>query len=347
MPDSNQVTGIVKNPQGRVMAGVKVTEFQTDKEYTTNKQGEFISAYGPSDKRRFFFAIDKQNKMVGVGGLAAKGRHVEIKLAPARMVSGTVVDPQGKPVAGAQVVPQPVTCFHVLTDKQGKFDVGWDPKWADDLKVFFLMARHLKRNLAGGIEISTENENIRIELEPALTLTGTVEEPDSKPIAGAKVNISLIRGWGAGMPVRDVFTDKSGRFEIPTLMQKQGYGISANADGYYRNVIRTGVINQITEREDIGTIILKRPILSVSGIVVDDDGRPVANMPVYLWGDGQPDRDSKTDKQGKFKFEKVCSGPIQISAKNQDLFGIIDTQGGAENVKIIASPRFEPKNSTP
>jgi protocatechuate 3,4-dioxygenase beta subunit len=345
--DSNRVTGIVKNPEGQILAGVRVTEYQTDKQYTTNKYGEFTSAYDPSDERRVFFAVDKQNKLVGVGRLAAGRKHVEIKLAPARMVSGTVVDTEGKPVAGAQVAPMPMTCYHVLTDAQGKFDVGWNPKWAGDLKVFFLMARHLDRNLASGIEISTETENIRIELKPALTLTGTIEDPNSEPIAGAKVNISLIRGWGAGTPVRKVITDKSGRFEIPTLLQKQEYGIGANAEGYWRNVIKTGIINKITDREDIGTIILKRPILSVSGIVVDGGGKPVANIPVYLHGDGQPNLDSKTNGQGKFKFEKVCSGPVQISAKNQDLFGIIDTQGGAENVRIIVTPRFEPNTNTP
>jgi protocatechuate 3,4-dioxygenase beta subunit len=344
---TNQVTGIVKNPEGQVLAGVKVTEYQTDKQYSTNARGEFTSAYGPSDERRVFFAVDKKNKLVGVGRPAAGERHLEINLIPARIVSGTVVDTEGKPVAGAQVAPLPMTCYHVLTDEQGKFDVGWDPRWAGDLKVFFLMARHLDRNLAGGIEISTETEGIRIELEPALTLTGTVEDPNEMPISGAQVGISLIRGWGAGTPVREVTTDESGRFEIPTLLQKQEYGIGANAEGYLRNAMKTGTINKITDREDIGTIILKRPILSVSGIVVDGGGKPVANIPVYLRGNGQPTLDSKVDEQGKFKFENVCSGSIQISAKNQDLFGEVNTQGGQENVKITVSPRFEPDINTP
>ena len=62
----------------------------------------------------------------------------------------------------------------------------------------------------------------------------------------------------------------------------------------------------MTDREDIGAIILKRPILSVSGIVLDSGGKPVANIPMHLWGIGQPDLDSKTDEEGKFRFEKVC-----------------------------------------
>lgn len=339
--DSGKVTGLVKDPQGRPLSGVCVTEYQTDKDYTTGDDGKFVSAYESSDKRRFFFAVDRQRQLVGVGRLAPGEGHVEINLASAKMVSGAVVDPEGKPVAGAQVTPLPMTCFHVLTDKQGRFDVGWNPEWAGDLKAFFLMARHLGRNLAAGVEIGGDIKAIRIELEPALALTGTVEDRKGVPIPGAAVGLRLRRGWACGTPVKNAVTDGRGRYEFPTLPQQQEYVNHADAEGYWRNQITTGVIGRRIDCEEVGPVILKQPILSVSGVVVDDSAKAIDNIPVYLWGEGQPDLDAKTDAQGRFSFEKVCCGPIQISAKNDGLFGKIHTEGGAKNVKLVVGPRFE------
>lgn len=337
--NTSKVTGLVKDPQGQVLSGVQVTEFQTDKEYTTDSGGKFVSAYGPSDKRRFFFAVHKQRKLVGVGQLPAGERHVEINLISAKIVSGTAINPDGKPVTRAQVAPLPMTNLNVLTDNQGKFVVGWDPEWAGNLTEFFLMARHLERNLAGGIEINEDTKTVRIKLVPALKLTGTVEDPNGVPIPGAKVGLSLRRGWACGTPVKEVVTDDKGRYEFPVLPQKQEYINFANAEGYWQNGIKTGIINNITDREEVGPIILKKPILSVSGIVVDSTGKPVTKCRVGMRGKGQPQRTTETDAQGKFTLEKICSGQIEIWAKlGSVLYGTIQAQAGQKDVKLVVSP---------
>jgi len=336
----NKVTGLVEDSQGRLLSGVRVTEYQTDKDYTTDADGRFVSAFGPSGERRVFFAVDKVHKLVGVRRLQPEERHVEIKLIPGKMVSGTVVDPAGRPVAGAQVVPLPMTCYHVLTDEQGRFDVGWAPKWAGNLDTFFLMARHLKLNLAGGIEIDSATKNVRINLEPALILAGTVEDPNGVPIPGAKVGLSLRRGWACGTPVRKVVADEYGGYEFPVLPQKQEYINYADAEGFWQNQITTGIINRKVGLEQVGPVILKRPVLSVSGTVLYGN-KVVAGIPVYLGGKGQPKLEVKTGAGGKFVFEKVCCGPVWISAKNDTLFGKIETEGGASNLKLVVRPRFE------
>jgi len=341
--DTNKVTGLVKDSQGRPLSSVRVTEFQTNKDYTTDADGKFISTFGPSNKPRSFFVVDKQHKLVGIGRLPAGERHVEIKLAPGEIVSGTVVDSDGKPVSSAQVAPLPMTCFHVLTDKQGQFDVAWSPSWEPrEALDLCLMVRRVNLNLAALADITEDTENIKIKLSPALTLTGIVEDPNGKPISGAKTSVSLIRGsWGCGTPVKETITNNQGRFELYCLPQKQEYGVQARAEGFWRNQIKTGIINSITDREEVGPIILKRPILTVTGVVVYASGKVVANIPVHLRGDGQPYLDSTTDANGNFVFEKVCCGPIRISAKNDALFGKIETEGGAKDVKVVVHPRFE------
>ncbi len=338
--DSDKVTGLVKDPNGQILAGVRVTEFQTDKDYKTDADGRFISAFGPSDKRRFFFAVDKQRKLVGVGRLPPTEQHVEIQMTPGKVISGIVVDPAGRPVVGAQVAPLPMTCFHVLTDERGRFDVAWSPSW-EPREDLCLMARNVGLNLAALVEIDDDIEIVQIKLTPSLTLAGTVEDPDGKPIAGAKTSLSLKRGWGCGTPVKEVITNDNGRFELSCLPQRQEYGVQSKAEGFWRNQITTGIINRIVHQEEVGPIILKRPILTVSGIVVYANGKSVADMPVYLHGEGQPDLRSKTDANGRFVFEKVCCGPIQINAKNDSFFGKIETEGGVKNVKLVVRPRFK------
>lgn len=340
--DPTSVTGQVRDPEGQPLAGVRVTEFQTDKEYATDDNGEFVSAYGPSDERRFFYAVHKQRELVGVGRLGPCEHHVEIDMVPARIVSGRVTGPDGKSVAGAQVAPLPMTCFHVLTDTQGKFDVAWSRPW-EPRERLCLMVRRVDLNLAALADLAEDTKTIEVKLTPALTLGGTVEDPTGTPIRGARANISLIRGWGCGTPVKNGVTDDTGRFEFYCLPQRQEYGIQARAEGYWRNTIRTGIINRITDREQVGSIILKQPILSVSGMVVDETGKAVAGIPVYLHGEGQPDLSSKTDAHGKFTFEKICQGPIQINAKNKTLFGTVETQGGTRYVKLVVHPRFGPQ----
>jgi protocatechuate 3,4-dioxygenase beta subunit len=255
-----------------------------------------------------------------------------------------VVDPDGRPVSGAQVAPLPMTSFHVLTDSEGRFDVGWSPEWHHGLDhELCLMARHVELNLAAMADIAPEAKIIDIKLEPALALRGTVEDLDGTPIQGAQVQLSMRKGWYCGTPVKNVIADDKGRYEFPALPQKQEYGNLANAEGYWNHGITTGIINKITDYEEVGSIILKKPILSVSGVAVDGGGKPVANIPVYFRGAGQPRLDSRTDAQGRFRFDKVCSGPVQINAKNGTLFGAVETQGGAKDVRLVVGPRFEPQ----
>ena len=340
-----EITGLVKDPQGRPVSGTSVTLFQTKLEYVTDAEGKFVAALAPSDEMRYFFAVHKQRKLVASGRLAGGKRHLEINLVPAKMVSGRVVDPNGRPVSGAQVAPLPMTSLYVLTDSKGRFDVGWSPKWHAPDHELCLMARHVELNLAAVADISPEDKTINIKLEPALALHGTIEDTDGRPIVGAVVGLSLIRDWGAGTPVKDVVTNYQGRFELPALPQRQEYGVGAKAEGYWRNGITTGVINRVMQVEEVGSIILKKPILSVSGIVLDGSGKPVEGIPVYWRGDGQPPLDSQTDAQGKFTFEKVCQGPAKISAKNETLFGTVETQGGAKDVRLVVGPRFGPRTA--
>jgi hypothetical protein len=62
--------------------------------------------------------------------------------------------------------------------------------------------------------------------------------------------------------------------------------------------------------------------------VLDADDKPVAGANVNLNGDGQPSGNARTDREGRFRFEHVCEGSVQLSANNQNSYGNISAEGG-------------------
>ncbi len=126
--DPNHVVITVMDGQGAPLAGVKVTESETARQYMTDANGQFICQ--PSDQVRYFYAVDKQRKLADGERLEPGCRQLSMKLSPARVVSGRVTDPNGRPAAGVQIAALPMTSAYVLTDDQGQYDVGWLPSWS-------------------------------------------------------------------------------------------------------------------------------------------------------------------------------------------------------------------------
>jgi hypothetical protein len=86
---------------------------------------------------------------------------------------------------------------------------------------------------------------------------------------------------------------------------------------------------------------------------MDDDDKPVAGARISCYGDNQPHRNTITDTEGKFTLENVCAGQIRISANKSGsmqprLYGSIETEGGATDVRVVisqrsTSTRYQPK----
>jgi hypothetical protein len=93
---------------------------------------------------------------------------------------------------------------------------------------------------------------------------------------------------------------------------------------------------------ELEPMVLAVANLSVSGVVVDDEDKPVAGVRIYTYGRGQPNRNTISDITGRFLIENICEGRIQIQANTNGqptLYGRVDTEGGANDVKIIVSQR--------
>lgn len=283
----------------------------------------------------------------------AEGQTVRMErtLGELPTVSGVVYDDSGKPLEGATVQVLPGgRGKNAVSDAEGKFSMNWDAQgWSSGQDmVFYVVARHLERGLAVGLPIDEEKGQMDVKLRPATTLAGQVVDPNGKCIPGAMLTIMFRASrWGASfLPHGSIRTDDEGRFEVPALPADQRYDVTASADGYGQE--RVEVVEEQTPagKAQVSTFTLPVANLSVTGTVVDSQGKPVSGAQVSCNGgyeDNQPNRDTRTDAEGRFTLDRVCSGRINISAYTQgggtNLNGYIQTEGGASDVQIVVAER--------
>ena len=332
-------------------ASVRIWDEQTDRRYMgrSDKDGIALIRLMPGEYR--IMCMNKQ-------GLASMRRkeiitiedgktaHFEWQLTSLPKITGVVRDEKDKPIKGAKLIVCPMRLRDVTSDAEGKFEVIYDPdRWCSDkMPDIILLGRYEKGNLAATLKIEEDTKTVEIKLKPGVTFTGKVVDPDGKGIANARVVVMLlVTKWDSSIGRDIARTDAQGNFEVKAIPPEHKYNVSASAEGYGGN--RSEVIDSndaVNNHLDVGTITLAVANLSISGMVVDTDDKPIADANVCCSGENQPHYCMQTDAEGKFTLEKVCAGRIQISAEirgKTKLYGRIETEGGATNVKVLISER--------
>jgi protocatechuate 3,4-dioxygenase beta subunit len=285
-----------------------------------------------------------------------KTERLEYELAGMPKITGVVRDERGKSLEGVKLRVCPMGGSQdATTDAEGRFEAVYDlGGWGGrGTPIMFLVGRYETGNLAAAVEIEEDASQVDIILKPAVTFTGRVVDPDGKGIASARITIMLrVSSWGSSIGRDRITTDEQGKFEIKAIPTEHKYSLYVVAEGY--GEIRKEEISTddaVNNHLDIGALILAVANLSVSGVVVDNDGKPVAGARIYCYGEGQSRSRAETDIEGKFTLEKVCAGRIRINADKSGttrLYGNIETEGGATDVRVViserpSSTRYEPK----
>jgi protocatechuate 3,4-dioxygenase beta subunit len=281
---------------------------------------------------------------------------LEYEVAGMPKITGVVRDERGKALEGVKLRVCPMGGSQDPTsDAEGKFEVLYDPGgWGGrETPIMFLVGRYEAGNLAGAVEIEEDAREVDIILKPAVTFTGRVVDPDGKGIAGARITVMLrVSSWGSSIGRNQITTDEQGKFEIKAIPTEHKYSLYIVAEGYgEKRKEEIDTEDAVNNHLDIGALTLAVANLSVSGVVVDNDGKPVAGARIYCSGEGQSRSRAETDIEGKFTLEKVCAGKIRISANKSGatrLNGSVETEGGATDIKIVisersSSTRYEPK----
>jgi hypothetical protein len=272
-------------------------------------------------------------------------KRIESTLNPLPKVAGVVRDQAGNPVAGVRVEVKPSGQEETVTDPSGKFEVSWDPLSRNSGRTTLaVVARDRTRNLAEAVEMEEQGGNVDVELRPGLTLTGTVLDHEGKPLPGAGIWVMLfVSTWGSTLGRGESPTGPDGRFEVNALPPERKYRVTARADGYGNQNIMVEASDFQDNRYDMGGFKLPLANLSITGVVVDSNDKPVAGARVYGFGEGQPDlREMRTDAGGKFIIKGVCTGPILLQATLEGptrRSGQAQTEGGATDLRIVISER--------
>jgi protocatechuate 3,4-dioxygenase beta subunit len=263
-------------------------------------------------------------------GVARQVDRQVIDLVRGAPVSGRVIDPAGKPVAGARVLPDPVAepfpIFDhardaVVTDAQGAWKL---PALAGGTYRFVAYHADFAETATAptAIDGSSERTGIDIRMEPAAIVTGLVVDAGGAAVAHAEVHAVT---EGGGIPWR--LTHKSlsgadGRFRIAGLARAPADLFAAHNDKGSSALLRVD-LGAKPEQE----VELKLTLTGgIAGTVVTGSGEPVAEAqvmaePEWTGNIGQREewraRGIQTDiadSGGAFRFTGLPPGPYRVRA---------------------------------
>ncbi|MEX2122241.1 MAG: carboxypeptidase-like regulatory domain-containing protein [Pirellulales bacterium] len=307
-----------------------------------------------------------------VPGQALDGLRFE--LGRGLVIEGTVLDPEGLPVGGARVTWRDPSYRRrqqtASTDQEGRFSLGGLPAATQPE----LIVTHSDRKLMGKVQVAAAEEaeeatgtgvtrevSIEVKLEQAASITGQALLGD-KPYPGVRVYLMVERadlaGRGPGLAStgEGAVTDEHGRYRLEPVQAGQKLFVSANIG---REQPKGGIVNiklEPGEERELPPFEFLVLDASVSGVVVDPDGNPVAGVTVSASEQGggsiaggftrQP-----TGPDGRFTIPRLPSSPLQLMAyirlpddatdRRIRFPAIVRIQPGQTDVRIVLDPKLQ------
>ncbi len=246
--------------------------------------------------------------------------------------AGTVVDAQGRPVAGATV-----DCYYSPAQSSGSAFWGADelPEFKQQLLTdsngAFVVSSSIGTTLvvvkkAGFAPVwhnwapGSEAIHPSLVLAPPTTLTGTVLDENDRPVAGASVWVSEATFGGpnsreawdnplSGKEARDCFsatTDAQGRFRIENFPPGAQAGLSASKAGKAQQK-KNGMRDFHSGQNNIELVL--GPAGNIEGkVVVEETGLPLAGARIQIMsttGSGRLPEPAVSGSDGTFRIPDV------------------------------------------
>lgn len=269
-------------------------------------------------------------------------RH-DVTLEPGIAVRGQVVDTAGQPVSRARVrarnlrKPAPagargasrIRMLDTTADDAGRFafaGLAPRPDWllsatSRGLRAVQEVAVTTVRGARGPVVVE-------IHMQASASIAGRVLMPDGSPAAQTEVGIS-----GAA---RSRATDQSGAFRFDDLAPGT-YDVYLSANRSSRPVGETTQIEVVEGREVDDVVLHVAPESEISGVLVDEKGKPLAG--VFLsarsddgnrWWDGSS---ILTEEDGTFRFRNLRGGFYHLDSNALDLKTRVE--GGQHGVRVV------------
>ena len=291
------------------------------------------------------------------------------RIPPAVAFGGKVLDPQGKPIAGADLdlwIAQDAVCrdgslaklnfataiiMKARTDAEGRYAFrNVPPELEGRQAASSLTVTH--PGFEGRSKQYAQNEWLgpgwEITLEPGCVLTGIVVDDDGKPVAEASIRATFNSGGISTFPAAT--TDAEGRFRFENLPAATINLMVRPREHLMANQAAT------TKRGEIVEVKIKTsPGEYLVGKVVDPDGRGVAGATVgWLQRLGEkenarpqpqaPSKSATTNEDGTFRLGPVLKGRYKVTGlvESPRATATVEAEAGGEPVVIELKP--DPKD---
>ncbi|RKH08896.1 carboxypeptidase regulatory-like domain-containing protein [Corallococcus sp. CA053C] len=305
--------GIVTDadPKDAPIAGARVTVFSHQHtrffDAVTDARGRF--RIGPLPLADYALLITADDRMPRLSQVARSLESEVFVLERLARYAGRVVSAQGTPAPGVQVVlyaPLLEPDVRVTTtDAQGRFSL-----MAAGSRENELFAEAAARGAFASAK-SAPREDLVLTLEPGGFLEGTVRDDAGKSLAGARIR-AIRMGHQGFAEHGQALTDANGHYRLGPVPPWSVF-IEASAAQCLDEDTSLHPFHPDTGPLDF---TLTRAF-SVEGLVVDDEGQPLAGMEVQLQ-EGSPSdrvrnahrtRTGRADAAGRFVVETGYTGP--------------------------------------
>jgi RNA polymerase sigma factor (sigma-70 family) len=165
----------------------------------------------------------------------------DVTLDPGRMIKGTVLGPDGQPLAGARRFFMGIGRSYWERDrmKTAEFTGWFNPRRPD------VLFHHPEKGLVGVAPRPKEKGSfITVRLEPGAAVTGRLVGAGGRPRAGVELEVSFHpKGWEFWIdyPPRRITTDPEGRFRVAGLVPGYEFRLSdGKGELSFGDILRSG-----------------------------------------------------------------------------------------------------------
>ena len=250
--------------------------------------------------------------------------------SPNKITTGTVVGPNGEPVANAIVQASTMnksrggSLLSVICDKNGRFQLSAEMSkatvqlWADAGELTTPQSTFVG---AGG------HVKLQMEKNAWLSVSGRITDDKRQSLQGAKVRAHFLLG-NLMSTERIVESDANGRFIFDHVRPGSKFFLTSTLAGY-------GAANYSANKNEKFAdfaMIMPSANTSLRGVVTDEKGQPAKSFTLFVRSEQY-----STDANGKFFLPHVVEGKNEISVMapdNRVMWKPIEVKGGDQNVKI-------------
>lgn len=346
-PDGGSVAGVVRDQEGKPLAGAKVANYgnrsSQERLTTTDAEGRFVLHDLFDSSRGIYVRVSAkdfapQGVTIEATGTAQAPAELSVTLEPGHSLRGRIVNEAGKPVGGAYIMARS-SVFRwgmesVRADDQGEFVFNSLPA-----EVQFDVSHPQYPSSRAATFKLDETEPVTITLEDPGVIKGQVLDAKTKqPLQQFHIRLGFSRDRrpsdangsynGSWSDPGLTFQESEGRFKIEPLVAGMPLELIVEADGYERFVVPRAVALKSASATDVSVALTPvSPVLpyALNVQLLNDAGKPIPDVQLRLIvSTDQP----KGKDDNAYNWVLIDSGQLgDKSYVEQFLAGVTNAEG--------------------